>query len=125
MAYRVSEERFAQLLQAALDELPEQFAQFVQQVPVEVLAEPDRSLRRRFKLTAGRVLGLYVGRPLTQRSVEDSGQMPDVIYLFQKTIESICDSEADLARQIRITLLHEIGHHFGMNEKDLEELGYQ
>jgi predicted Zn-dependent protease with MMP-like domain len=70
------------------------------------------------------LLGLYVGRPRTQRSVEDSGALPDVIYLFQRNIESICHSEEELIAQVRKTVLHEIGHHFGMSEEDLDALGY-
>ena len=51
--------------------------------------------------------------------------MPDVIYLFQDSIQAVCDSEQQLIKQVRITVLHEIGHHFGMDEDDLDELGYR
>jgi predicted Zn-dependent protease with MMP-like domain len=50
--------------------------------------------------------------------------MPDVIYIFQEDVELAVDDEADLVEQVRITVLHELGHHFGMDEDDLEELGY-
>jgi predicted Zn-dependent protease with MMP-like domain len=50
--------------------------------------------------------------------------MPDVISIFQEDVEEVSDSEADLVREVRITVLHEIGHFFGMNEDDLDELGY-
>ena len=77
------------------------------------------------KLEPGHLLlGLYRGRPRTQRSVEDSGSLPDVIYIFQESIQRVCQSEEQLVRQVRITVLHEIGHHFGMSEDDLEKLGY-
>ena len=70
------------------------------------------------------MLGLYTGRPLTRRSVEDSGVMPDSILIFQYNIELVCNSRAELVDEVRKTVLHEIGHHFGMNEDDLDALGY-
>jgi predicted Zn-dependent protease with MMP-like domain len=56
--------------------------------------------------------------------VEDSGAIPDVIYIFQESIQAVCRDRESLIEQVRKTVLHEIGHHFGMSEKDLEELGY-
>ncbi len=72
----------------------------------------------------GLLLGLYVGRPKTLRSVEDNATMPDVIYLFQNSIEQMCKNSEELIQQVRTTVLHEIGHHFGMTEDDLRKLGY-
>jgi predicted Zn-dependent protease with MMP-like domain len=69
-------------------------------------------------------MGLYQGIDRTRRSVEDSGRMPDVIYIFQENHELVCKSKAQLVQQVRKTVLHEIGHHFGMSEDDLDELGY-
>ena len=54
----------------------------------------------------------------------DSGALPDVIYVFQEDVEEVCESETDLVREVRTTVLHELGHHFGMDEEDLDELGY-
>ena len=125
MAYHVSRERFAELVESALAELPEPFAQYVEEVAIEVRDRPtDRQLRKLADRVNGLLLGLYSGRPRTNRSVLDSATLPDVIYLFQANIEQVCRNEAQLARQVRITLLHEIGHHFGMDEDDLETLGY-
>jgi predicted Zn-dependent protease with MMP-like domain len=56
--------------------------------------------------------------------VDDTGALPDVIYIFQNSIEQVCRTEEDLVRQVRITVLHEIGHHFGLDETDLQRLGY-
>lgn len=112
-------------MEQALAELPEEFARFLEEVPVEVR---DRPTAEQLRVLKGRpndlLLGLYQGRPRTRRSVEDSGQMPDVIYLYQKNIETVCRSEQELIEQVRTTVLHEIGHHFGMDEEDLDELGY-
>jgi predicted Zn-dependent protease with MMP-like domain len=125
MAYRVSKAEFMDLVDSAVSDLPEEFAGFLEEVPIEVHDLPTRSQQERVKGDRGSLLlGLYVGRPRTKRSVEDSGAMPDVIYLFQKNIETICESEAQLVEQVRKTVLHEIGHHFGMSEEDLDALGY-
>jgi predicted Zn-dependent protease with MMP-like domain len=125
MPYHVSKQRFDELVSLALAELPEEFAQFLEEVPVEVRQRPAPSQLRRLGMRHGDLLlGLYVGRPRTQRSVEDSGRMPDVIYIFQESIEAVCRSETELIGQVRKTVLHEIGHHFGMDEQDLSKLGY-
>jgi predicted Zn-dependent protease with MMP-like domain len=72
------------------------------------------------------LLGLYEGVPLPRRGI-DYGVvpvMPDTITLFQNNIESIARSESDVRRQIRETLIHEIAHHFGMDEDEIREAGY-
>jgi predicted Zn-dependent protease with MMP-like domain len=126
VAYRVSKAHFYELIEAALRELPEQFAEFLEEVPVEVRDQPEESQLRKARVgRGGLLLGLYVGRPRTLRSVEDSGTLPDVIYIFQQPIEAVCNSEEELIRQVRVTVLHEIGHHFGLGEEDLERLGYR
>ena len=125
MAYRVSKHRFDELVEAALAEVPEPFAGYLDEVVVEVRERPTA---RQMKLSGTRrgnlLLGLYHGRPRTVRSVQDSGALPDVIYVFQESIEQVCGSEEELIEQVRKTVLHEIGHHFGMDEADLDELGY-
>ena len=70
------------------------------------------------------LLGLYEGVPLTDRHADAPPSMPDVIFLFQHDLEDACDSEEQLADEVRITLLHEIGHYFGLDEDELAELGY-
>ncbi len=125
MAYRVSKSEFAQIVQEAIEELPEQFSSAVEDVSIEVLDRPTpRQLTRLGWKKDGLLLGLYTGVPRTRRSVEDSGRLPDAIYLFQHSIESVCSSQDELIEQTRVTLLHEIGHYFGMDEDDLTELGY-
>jgi predicted Zn-dependent protease with MMP-like domain len=126
VAYRVSKARFGELVESAIQELPEEFAEFLEEVPIEVRDQPTESQLQRAGVRAGGLLlGLYVGRPRTRRNVEDSGALPDVIYIFQEPIQAVCGSEAQLIRQVRVTVLHEIGHHFGLNEEDLERLGYR
>jgi predicted Zn-dependent protease with MMP-like domain len=125
MPWRVSKAKFGELVEQALETVPEQFQQFLEEVPIEIR---DRSTPRERKMAGvgpnGLLLGLYRGVALPERSVEQSGRIPDVIYIFQEDIELASDSEARLVEQVRITVLHEIGHHFGMSEQDLDELGY-
>jgi predicted Zn-dependent protease with MMP-like domain len=125
MAYRVSKQAFGELVERALAELPPRFADFLEEVPVEVRDRPTAAQSQSARVEKGNLLlGLYHGRPLTHRSVEDSGRFPDVIYIFQDPIQQVSDSEEQLIEQVRTTVLHEIGHHFGMSEKDLDRLGY-
>lgn len=125
MPCHVSKAEFEELVESALAEVPAPFAQVLEEVPVEI--RPRSTPGQRKRLGVGRnglLLGLYHGRPRTERSVLDSGLMPDVIYVFQQDIELACNSREELLDQVRTTVLHEIGHHFGMSEDDLDELGY-
>jgi predicted Zn-dependent protease with MMP-like domain len=125
VAYTVSKTRFSDLVEQALADLPPQFASFLEEVAIEIRDRPTpRQLKSVGLGPRDLLLGLYHGRPRTERSVMDSGTLPDVIYLFQEDIEEVSASAADLVREIRTTVLHEIGHHFGMTEDDLDELGY-
>jgi predicted Zn-dependent protease with MMP-like domain len=123
--HRVSKSKFAELVELALAELPEEFARFIEEVPIEVRDRPTADQLAGLNMRpGGLLLGLYRGRPRTVRGVEDAGAMPDAIYIFQQPIEQVCSSEAELVAQVRKTVLHEIGHHFGLNEADLARLGY-
>jgi predicted Zn-dependent protease with MMP-like domain len=125
LPYHVSKQRFAKLVEEALRELPQPFAQHLEEVSVEIKDRPTQKQLKDQGLEEDELLlGLYVGHPMTQRSVEFSGMLPDAIYIFQEDVELVSESEKDLIQQVRITVLHEIGHHFGMDEEDLDELGY-
>jgi predicted Zn-dependent protease with MMP-like domain len=131
MPYHVGKAKFAELVERALAELPPRFATIVDEVPVEIHDRPSRKLLRSLGLDDDELLlGLYQGHPLTQRSVEYSAGTPgdrllDVIYIFQEDVELVSDDEAALIREVRTTILHEIGHHFGLSEEDLDRLGYR
>jgi predicted Zn-dependent protease with MMP-like domain len=125
MAFHVSKAEFATLVEQALAELPPQFRSVLDEVRVEILQRPTRAQLKRAGLEEDELLyGLYTGVPLIDRSVEHSGTMPEVIYIFQEDHELVADSREHLKREVRTTVLHEIGHHFGMDEDDLDELGY-
>lgn len=125
MPYEVSKKEFEKLVEEAIADVPEPFAEFLEEVPIEIHTRPSIKLLREMGLEDDELLmGLYRGVDRTRRSVEDSGRLPDVIYIFQEDHELVCDSRKQLVEEVRKTVLHEIGHHFGMSEEDLDQLGY-
>ena len=128
MPYHVSKAEFGRLVEQALAELPAQFAEALEEVPVEIRDRPSRWLLEREGIEDGRsLLGIYQGANLLNR-IEAEGRgspVPNHILIFQDNIERMSRNEEDLVREIRITVLHELGHHFGLDEDDLEELGYE
>jgi predicted Zn-dependent protease with MMP-like domain len=120
----LSNEEFDAVVQNAIDELPEQFLEHLDEVLIDVMDVPDRDMLHEVRASKHGLLGLYRGVPLPDRSVSQAIEMPARIILFKKNIERVCRGRDEMIEQIRITLLHEIGHHFGFDEEDLEELGY-
>lgn len=125
MPYEVSREHFGRLVDEALREIPPQFSEMLEEVLIEVRDMPTREdLKQSPVQHPEQLLGLYIGRPLTERHVEEWGVPSDVIYIYQGNLQRMCRSEAELIQQVRITVLHEVGHHFGLDEQDLRDLGY-
>lgn len=125
MPYHVGKAQFARLVEESLADLPQEFAEFLDEVPIEIRDRPTPKQLRAVGLADDELLlGLYVGTSLSDRSVQHGVEMPSAIYLFQEDIELVSDSEAQLKDEVRTTVLHEIGHHFGLDEDDLDELGY-
>jgi predicted Zn-dependent protease with MMP-like domain len=125
MPYPVSKKDFENIVQRAISDLPQPFSDFLEEVPIEIHTRPSAKLLRELGMAQDELLmGLYRGVDRTRRSVEDSGRLPDVIYIFQEDHELVCDRREQLVEEVRKTVLHEIGHHFGMSEQDLDELGY-
>ncbi len=121
---RVSLAEFEQAVQAALDSVPEEFARYLENVMIEVQARPDPKLLREHDVPPD-LLGLYIGRPLEEQGPDMlHSTLPDRILIFQNNLCAMCRSREELIDEIRITVLHEIGHHFGLDEDRLEELGY-
>lgn len=129
-------ERFDALVQDAIDSLPARAAAMLDEVPVVVLDRPSAEMLRDVGIDpdepgAGDDLcGVHSGTAQTDRSVEHSGAIPPVIHLFREAIVSLAGgwdqpgAEEEVYEQVRITLLHELGHQFGLDEDDLEALGY-
>jgi len=113
-------EDFEKLTALAIKKLPREFRARLDNVVIAVEAAPGKAQVRRF----GRgLLGLYEGIPLSERGSFYSGAMPDKITLFMDNIAAGRRSEAELLGAIRHTLMHEIAHHFGMDDDELIEKG--
>ena len=109
-------ERFEELVGEALDSIPEELARRMENVAVFV---QDRSRVRG-------LLGLYQGVPLTARGNHYGigGGSPDRITIFREPILARCRTDADVVQQVRVTVIHEVGHHFGIDDARLRELGW-
>jgi predicted Zn-dependent protease with MMP-like domain len=118
----VTEERFEAMVADALDEIPAELAGEFRNVAVIV---EDWPTAEQLAGRRGTLLGLYEGIDLPKRSpLGYSGVMPDRITIFKGPLCELARDEADLARQVRVTVLHEVGHYFGMSERRLHELGW-
>lgn len=123
---RLSREEFEDLVDEALESIPAAFERYMRGLAIEVDSMPDRQTCRELGLASPRdLLGLYTGVPLTERSVEQSGVMPECVILYQRNIERRCRTRDEVVEEIRRTILHEVGHHFGLDEEELRELGYE
>jgi predicted Zn-dependent protease with MMP-like domain len=122
---QLSPEQFEALVAQAVADIPPAFQGYLDNVAIVIEPRPDRRTCRQMGLDHPReLLGLYHGTPLTERSVEHSGQMPDRISLYQENIERACRTQDEVVEQVRTTILHEVGHFFGLDEDDLDEVGY-
>ena len=117
---------FDNVLRQALDDLPGMFRESLRNVAIVVEDRPPDWLLDELDLPPGETIyGFYHGIPLPERSVLDSGNLPDRISVYRGPLMEDFQDPGELARQIRTTLLHEIGHYFGMDEEDLARLGYE
>jgi len=118
----VTREHFRELVEAAIDSIPERFAQQVRNVGFIIEDEPSGELLDEMEIDDDdTLLGLYDGTPLTERSWGHGNQLPDRILLFRKPIEADGDGSDDAVfRAIGETLIHELGHYFGMTEEEID-----
>jgi len=117
---------FARALREALLELPPMFRDALANVAVVVEEWPPDDLLNELGVPPDDTLyGFYHGVPLPERSVLDSGLLPDKISIYRGPLMEDFPDRNEMRRQIRITLLHEIGHYFGMDEEGLSRLGYE
>ncbi len=124
----MTRDRFNKLVADVLDSLPSEFRSRIRNLAVLVEDRPKRPRwphppgPRRNVWSRRLVLGTFEGVPSTQKSVFDLSIGPDRIVLYQKNIEAICSSEVEIRREVRQTVLHEVGHYFGMNEDQLKDV---
>ena len=139
---RAEREQFDDLLESVLEGLPPKLLDLLAETPLIVDDQPSPELLAEIGMQEGDddiICGVHSGTPLTERSVEQHGELLDTIHLFRDGIldhaggwDRVLDDggtwrggDEDIIQEIRTTLLHEIGHHFGLDEDDLTELGYE
>ena len=115
MPVEMTRERFEELVRDALDQVPGELLDMMDNVVilVEDEAESDTEL-----------LGLYEGHALTERGWHYGGVLPDRITIYRNPILGICHDESDVVEEVAITVVHEIAHHFGIDDDRLHELGW-
>jgi predicted Zn-dependent protease with MMP-like domain len=115
--------RFERLVADALASIPQRFRDAMTNLVIVVEDEPERELLREMEIEPPDTLfGLYQGTPLTERRWDYGNALPDRILLFQGPHEREADDEDDLVVSIAETLIHEIGHYFGLSEEEIEEI---
>lgn len=115
MPVQMSRQRFEELVTDALDLLPEQFAKAMNNVVVLVEEHDPQDPT---------LLGVYVGVALTERDSDYGGVLPDRITIYRRPLLDMCADEDEVVNEVAITVVHEIAHHFGIDDQRLHELGW-
>jgi predicted Zn-dependent protease with MMP-like domain len=110
----IDPDRFEEMVATALDELPEDLGRLMRNVAVTVQHTPGPP----------GLLGLYQGVPLTSRTTQYAGVLPDRITIYRLAICAVCNTAEEVHEQVRRTVIHEVGHHFGIDDHRLRELGW-
>ena len=119
-------EKFESLVGDALASIPREFRDAMKNIAIVVEDEPSRELLREMGIRPpGTLLGLYSGTPLTERGWDYGNRLPDRILIFKGPHEREAEDEDDLVVAIGETLIHEIGHYFGMSEAQIEAIEEQ
>lgn len=115
VAVEMERERFEELVGEALDEVPEELLALMSNVVILVEDDPP---------PGEDLLGLYEGHALTDRGWDYAGVLPDRILIYRNPILRICDTDEDVIDEVAVTVVHEIAHHFGIDDERLHELGW-
>jgi predicted Zn-dependent protease with MMP-like domain len=116
MPVRMGRERFEELVGDALDAVPAELLGLLDNVVILVEDDPPPD--------GPDLLGVYEGHALTERGWDYSGVLPDRIVVYRNPILSICEDEQDVVDEVAVTVVHEIAHHFGIDDHRLHELGW-
>ena len=121
----MEDSRFLELVREAIETLPEDFKQVLDNIEMGVEDWPDPELLEQLGYgRKGLLLGLYQGVPLTRRRAWSIPGMPDRIVIYKKAIEAISHNDEEVRDRVRTTVLHEVGHFFGLDDRKLKEDGY-
>jgi predicted Zn-dependent protease with MMP-like domain len=113
--------KFEQLVERALAELPGRYRELLENVVIVVQDYPAGQKPGAVDADEDLLMGEFVGVPRTEKSVFEPGP-PDQVFLYQKNIEAVCETEEEIGEEVRLTLLHELGHYFGLEEDELGHL---
>ncbi len=116
-------EKFEELVNKAYEKIPERFKRRMENVEIIVEDSPTPEDLEQLRIRGENLLlGFYRGTPLPKRSVWQVARLPDKIVLFQRNIERMCRGEKEIEERVYEVLLHEIGHYFGLSDKEIYEL---
>jgi predicted Zn-dependent protease with MMP-like domain len=119
----MTRERFQQLVEDALKEIPGRFRREMKNVAVVVEDEPPPDVLEEMEIEPGDTLfGLYQGTPLPERGWAYGNALPDRISIYQGPIEEACEDDEEIRDCVAETVIHEFGHYFGMSEEEIEEI---
>jgi len=122
---RFTRAEFDAAVEAAASELSGEFRRRMENLAVVVEDVPSQALLKTLEDPSPGILGLFVGTPLPEKSLSDVPSAPDAVYLFKRNLERICESREELVEEIRITLLHEVGHFMGLDEQQIADSGFE
>ncbi|MBA2416871.1 MAG: metallopeptidase family protein [Geodermatophilaceae bacterium] len=112
---QMTRHRFEELVSDALDEVPAELTRLMDNVVVLVEdRNPDEPS----------LLGLYEGIALTERGWDYGGQLPDRIFIYRRALLDVCDTDQEVVDEVAVTVVHEIAHHFGIDDERLHQLGW-
>ncbi|WP_291313908.1 metallopeptidase family protein [Corynebacterium sp. UBA2622] len=111
----VDQEEFEGYINDALDEIPEDFARHMTNLVVLARGENEDNPE---------LLGLFEGVPLPEQHSNHAGYLPDAIFVYKNALEAVCADAAELREEVRVTVFHEVGHYFGLEEHELHHLGW-
>lgn len=123
---RVSPERFAEIVAEAIDSIPESIHRHVENLAIVVEDEPDRETLLDLGLDPDEdsLYGFYDGTPITERGDAFGGMLPDRIVIYYLPLTEDFGDEYHLRREIQRTVIHEVGHYFGLSDREIERMGY-
>lgn len=125
MSVRLTEAQFDRIVARAIDRIPGEIRQYLDNIVISVKKRPSRAMMQEMEIDPRDCpLGLFQGVPLIERSATVPPLYPDMIYLFQEPLEDICETLEELEEEIEVTVVHEVAHYIGMTEERLAELGY-